>query len=277
MIFSVRGREKHVFRPASRAREPFYTRGLFMKRLTSGAGFLVIALLAISARADVVIEYGNENLLNTGTYPSDPKAGATLSGLAAGVVTDSNNFYGHNYPFSPSVGDFPGTDQIYVGSTQTASHDGYSGASQRIAGPQVLTMDYSSALAPGQGVAALTLGIASDDFQNAVFGQPFTAKINGVVNTALTNKLNSLDETGPVEHFFTIGISPSALTSNKVLTIDEGGDGGDGWAIDFLTIGITPSIAAVPEPSSLWLGGAMGLVAACGRWRSFQRRAKSSI
>jgi hypothetical protein len=91
--------------------------------------------------------------------------------------------------------------------------------------------------------------------------------INGVVNTALTNELNSLNETGPVVHFFTIGISPSVLASNNVLTlsIDEGGDGGDGWAIDFLTIGVTPT-AAVPEPSAAMLCGLAASLVVCGRF-----------
>ena len=35
------------------------------------------------------------------------------------------------------------------------------------------------------------------------------------------------------------------------LSIDEGGDGGDGWAVDFLTVGITSQGAAVPEPATL--------------------------
>ncbi len=47
---------------------------------------IVIGAVGTSSDAGIV-EYGNENLLNTGTYPSDPKAGATLQGLAPGVVT----------------------------------------------------------------------------------------------------------------------------------------------------------------------------------------------
>jgi PEP-CTERM motif len=226
--------------------------------------FVVITSSVIPARAGL-IEYGNENLLNTGSYPSDPKAGATLSGLAPGVVTMATNSFGHGYPFSPSPGDYPGTDQIYVGSVQTASHDGYSEYAGRVNGPQVITMNYSSLLPVGQSVATLTLGIASDDFQNPVFGQPFTATINGVTDVALTNTLNGLNDAGPTEQFFTIGISTSALLSNNILTltIDEGGDGGDGWAIDFLTIGVTTS--AVPEPSTvLLLGSGLFAVAFAG-------------
>ncbi len=84
-----------------------------------------------------------------------------------------------------------------------------------------------------------------------MFGQPFTAAINGITNQVLTNTLNSLNETGPQEHFLTIGISTLTLLSNNVLTlkINEGGDGGDGWAVDFLTIGVTTQ--AVPEPKSI--------------------------
>src|SRR5271157_1219807 len=95
--------------------------------------FVMLATGVITAQAGQ-IEYGNENLLNTGSYPSDPKAGATLVGLSPGVVTMATNSFGHGYPFSPSPGDYPGTDQIYVGSVQTASHDGYSVSSGRVNG-----------------------------------------------------------------------------------------------------------------------------------------------
>jgi hypothetical protein len=223
--------------------------------------FLMLAVWLIPARGGI-IEYGNENLLGTGTYATDPKAGATLWGLSPGVVKVATNSFGHTFPFSPGPGDFAGTDQIYVGSVQTGAHDGYSAAAERINGPQVITMDYSGLVPAGQSVATLTLGIASDDFQFPAIGQPFTAKINGVVDTAITNTLNSVNEGGPVEQFFTVGIGTAGLLSSHVLTlsIDEGGDGGDGWAVDFLTIGVTTS--AVPEPSSFFLlsagfGGAL--------------------
>jgi hypothetical protein len=218
-------------------------------------------LLGGSVRADI-IEYGDEDLLNTGAYPSDPKAGATLQGLAPNAITVATNSFSHSFPFSPSAGDYAGTDQIYVGSIQTAVHDGYAEAASRINGPQVITLDYSSLVAPGQHIATLTLGIASDDFQHPSFGQPFIASINGISDTALTNELDSLDDGGPRVQFFSIGIDPGALLSSNVLTlrIDEGGDGGDGWAIDFLTVGVTTQ--AVPEPASVvsLTIGALGLI-----------------
>jgi hypothetical protein len=210
-------------------------------------------LVAGTARADGVLEYGNENVLGTGTYPSDPKAGATLIGLASGVSTQSTLFLGHGFPFSPGLGDFAGTDQIFVGSVQTGAHDGYSVSAQRINGPQVLTLDYSSLVPSGNTVTTLTLGIAADDFQFPVFGQPFMTTVNGTADSALTTALESLNESGPVVHFFTIGIDPASLLPTNVLTlsIDEGGDGGDGWAVDFLTVGVTSRAAAVPEPAAL--------------------------
>lgn len=246
-----------------------------MKSFCSRISFIVamaVVLFASSTRAHAgVIEYGNENLLGTGTYPSDPKAGATLSGLLPGVVTDATNSFFHGYPFSPGVNDFPGTDQIYVGSTQTGADDGYSTAPERINGPQVLSLDYSSLIGAGQVVQTFTLGIASDDFQFPLFGNPYTATINGIVNLPLTNELNSLNDSGPVEHFFTIGIDPSLLSPTGIMTlsIDQGGNGGDGWAVDFLTVGITTT-SSVPEPSSFALMGlgAIGLAAnACRRRR----------
>jgi hypothetical protein len=205
-----------------------------------------------------VITFGDEDCLGMGCYgANDPTAGATLQGLSAGVVTLATNSFAHTYPFTPDGSDFPGTDQIYVGSVQTGAHDGYSG-SPRINGPQVLTLDFSSLIGSGQSLSSLTLGIAADDFQFPAYGQPFTASVDGSVNSALTAELNGLNLGGPVVQFFTIGLDPSIDTGSHILTlsIDEGGDGGDGWAVDFLTVGATTQASAVPEPSSVALLGA---------------------
>lgn len=232
---------------------------------------LAVALAACTCGATravgALLEYGDEDVLGSGTsYPIDPKTGATLEGLAVDAVTFGAAPVGHLFPFSPSVGEFPGTDEIYVGSVQTGAHDGYSG-SPRTNGPQVITLDYSSLVPAGQAVDSLTLGIGADDFQFPAFGQPFVAKLNGQDAPVLTATLNSVDQGGPVVQFFSIGISPAVLAANHVLTlsIDEGGDGGDGWAVDFLTVGV--KTVAVPEPSTLLLSGLGGLA-----WLLVRRR-----
>jgi len=229
-----------------------------MRHLRHYSYLLVALLLAASAQA-AVITFGDADCLNNPTFcPSDPTAGAILEGLAPGVISDATNSFPHPFPFSPS-GDFPGTDQIFVGSVQTGAHDGYSVASQRINGPQVLTLDYSSLVGPGQTVTSLTLGIGSDDFQFPEFGQPFSATVNGAAAPDLSGKLNGMDQGGPVMHFFTIGLSTSVDIPSHILTltIDNGGDGGDGWAVDFLTVGVTTTgAAAAPEPSTFLLAGA---------------------
>jgi hypothetical protein len=216
-----------------------------------------------------VITFGSENCLGTGCYgTSDPTEGATLQGLAPNVVTLASNSFGHSFPFSPGVGDFPGTVQIYVGSVQTGFDDGYSVSPQRINGPDIMTLDFSSLIPSGQTLSTLTLGIAADDFQFPVFGNPFIVTVNGSVDSALTTQLESLNETGPVVQFFTIGLNPSVDTGSHILTlsINEGGNGGDGWAVDFLTVGVTTQASAVPEPSSIWVLAAgfvfMALIAA---------------
>jgi hypothetical protein len=214
--------------------------------------FLVCFLFVSNSAGAAVLQFGDQDVLGNGSYSTDPTAGATLEGLAPGVSTFGAPGIVHNFPFAPSTGDYPGTDQIYVGTVQTDAHEGYSAAAQRINGPQVITMDYSSLVPAGQVVQSLTLGIAADDFQFPRFGNPFTAQINGVTDSSLTDVINSVDETGPVVQFFSIGILPGELLSTNVLTlsINEGGDGGDGWAIDFLTVGVT----AVPEPATLYSG-----------------------
>ncbi len=214
---------------------------------------LAVGLLTGSAAMGTVITYGDMDVLGTRSYSASPTAGATLEGLAAGVITDASLWQSHGFPFNPSVGDFPGTDQIYVGSAQTGYHDGYSQHAGRLHGPQTISLDYASAVPEGHRVASLTLGVAADDFQRPYFGQPYTAWINGAQDATLTGKLNAINETGPVVHFFTIGIDPQTLTGGHVLTlaIDQGGTGGDGWAIDFLTVGVTTE--PIPEPATLLL------------------------
>jgi hypothetical protein len=206
------------------------------------------------AQAGGVELYGNENAFGFGPYPVSPTEGATMIGLAPGAISGATYAFTHPYPFSPGPGDFPGTDQIYVGSVQTAFHDAYSREPQRLNGPDVLTLDYNSLVPADSTITSFTLGLALDDFQYPVWGDPFTVAVNGVPNASLTSLVNSINETGPIVYYETIGLAPSILSSSNVLTlsIDEGGDGGDGYALDFLTVGVT----TVPLPSSL----AMGLV-----------------
>jgi hypothetical protein len=238
---------------------------------------LVVAVFVVASacigRAGT-LEFGDEDLLNTGSYGSDPKAGATLLGLAPNVVSTATNAFGpHGFPFAPAAGDFAGTDQIFVGAAQTAIHDGYSEAPQRLSGPLVATLDYSALVPSGTTVGTFTLGIAADDFQFPDFGQPFTATINGITDAALTSELNSLSLNGPLTHFFTIGIDPSLLVGSHILTlsISEGGDGGDGFAADFFTAGVTANAAStVPLPSAFY--GGVILLGVCAGWGLLARR-----
>jgi uncharacterized protein (TIGR03382 family) len=112
-------------------------------------------------------------------------------------------------------------------------------------------------------ITSFTLGIAADDFQFPSFGNEYIGGVN-VFNTALSAAFNSLDQTGPTVRFFTIGIDPADLLASHSLTllvaqadtVSRGDPGpGDGWAIDFLTVGIE----TVPTPGSVVvLGLAVG-------------------
>ena len=223
---------------------------------------LILTAIASSGLAGV-LTFGDQDCLGQGCYGvSDPTSGATTQGLATGTITLSSTGFGHTFPFSPSA-DFAGTDQIFVGSTQTGAHDGYSAATERISGPAIFILDYSSLIALGQTVTSITLGVAADDFQFPEVGNSFTASVNGTANAALATQLNTFDQNGPIVQFFTIGLDPSIDLASHILTlsIDEGGDGGDGFAVDFLTVGITTATtAATPEPSTFALvaGGILG-------------------
>ena len=241
-------------RPSDQFATPARRRTVLLSILAS----LCVAVTSTAGAA--TITYGDLDVLNQLSYGTDPRAGATREGLAPDVVTVATQEFGHTYPFAPEIDDFAGTDQIYVGSSQTGSNDGYSGYSGRIAGPQVIFLDYSSIILTGHVIDTLTLGIAADDFQFPTFGNPFSALINGSAATALTTQLNTLNQTGPDVQFFSIGIDPAILAVDHilVLSIDQGGIGGDGWAIDFLEVGVTSSL--VPEPSTALLLG-IGLTA----------------
>lgn len=232
-------------------------------RAFSAAIVATAALGVSSAHAGVFQVFGDMDVLGTGTYESDPTAGTSLFGLGPGEVTASGLNTEHSFGFDPEKDDYAGTDQIFVGEVQTAMHDGYSGYAGRRNGPQVINLDYTKLIPKGSKVATVTLGIAADDFQNEVFGQAYTAKINGVEFQALTDVLNGLDQTGPVVDFFTIGLPLGVLRNTGMLTIEisQGGDGGDGWAIDFLTVGVT----FVPAPGATALG--LMSLAAMGRRR----------
>lgn len=213
-------------------------------------GMVGSMILAATPTSGATITFGDRDCLNLNCYgTADPTAGATLLGLSPGVVSNASSSFVHAFPISPAAGDLGGTDQVFVGSMLTVVDDGYAAFAGRVNGPQIFVLDYSSLIPGGRALDTLTLGIATDDFQFPFYGQPFTARVNGVDNAELTAQLNAIQGGGPRVQFFTIGLSPSvdSGTHTLVLSIDEGGNGGDGWAVDFITIGATTR-AAGPAP-----------------------------
>ena len=252
------------------------------------------ALAQVTSIAPGVLEYGTENQMGAGPYSGgfnpvgfDPKAGATLSGLAPGAITNGVRSGGHTeFIASGPAGDFAGTDTIHVGSGFTGkTYDGYAqqaAAGNGVIGPDTFSLDYSSLLTAGQAPQTLTLGVALDDFQAPLFGNPYTATINGVESTELESVLNKVTLTDPSDQFYTFGIDPSLLSGSGILnlSIDESGNGGDGYGVDFLTVGVTTGAvpAAVPEASttvSLGILMALGLggMAFAARKRSLRPEA----
>lgn len=254
------------------------------------------ALAQVTSIAPGVLEYGTENQEGAGPYSGgfnpvgfDPKVGATLSGLTAGQTTSGAQSGGHTefFPNAPA-GDFAGTDTIHVGSTFAGqARDGYAGQyltnpGHVVKGPDTFSLDYSSLLSAGQSPQTLTLGILADDFQFPQYGNLFTATLNGVESTQIESALNGTNLSDPSTKFYTFGIDTSLLTSSNVLnlSIDEKGDGGDGYAVDFLTVGVTAngSPAAVPEASTtvsfgVLLALGLGGMAFAARKRSLRSEA----
>lgn len=209
--------------------------------LTASATALTTVLGLIDGYASSLVSdssnvgvFGTVNLLGLG-YPAkaNPFAGASLQGLASNVTSTAINKYAGPGDFTPPAGDYPGTDQIYVGSNTIATLD-------QVLGPQVITLNYSALTRLGHPISTFTLGIATDGFENPTINIPYTASINGVPNAALTSLLNGLNDAGRVEQFVSIGIDPAQLLASKVLTItiDGPGDNISGWAVDFLTVAI---------------------------------------
>ena len=210
----------------------------------------LLLCFAPSAKAQVKI-FGDVDALGFGYGNFDPFANTTLNGLSSNATTFGNHF-AHTYPFDPESDEFAGTDQIYVGSVQTGVSDGYSSYAGRKNGPLTTTLDYSSLIPSNVPVLTLTLGISADDFQFPRLNQPFTASINGTFSSELTNVLNTIDGTGPQVQFFTLGLDPSTYVNvnrTLIISIDNAGTGGDGFAVDFFTVGVT----FAPEPSALAL------------------------
>ena len=237
---------------------------------------IIIASMALMLTANVpafVMTFGDKDGLGFDVYGDDePTDGASLEGLMTGDVTFAFNDYFHGFPFDPEPDEYAGTDQIFVGSDRTAFGDGYSMYAGRTAGPQVITVDYNPIVQAGHSVDTLTIGIAADDFQSPFFGNPFIALVNGHIVVDLINELNGLLQTGPHVQYFSLGIDPGILDLGNVLTltIDQAGTGNDGWAIDFLTIGVTTSMH-LPLPPAFVLFAA-GLMATAG----LSRRTRSS-
>lgn len=232
--------------------------------LTLFSGLIALLLTSLDSAAQTpappptsidgqVATYGDRDLVGFHYPPgANPVAGARLFGLAPGAITLASEGFGHGFPFKPGDNnvngevDYPNTDQIFVGSNQTGAHDGYAQFDGRKQGPAVFSLDYSKLVPAGTKIRTLTLGIAIDDVQFAMWGQPFNTNVNGQPDRAIASELNKIDDTGPMTRFFSAGIDPALLTPDHILkvAIDEGGDGGDGFAIDFLTVGITTSNGA---------------------------------
>jgi len=96
---------------------------------------------------------------------------------------------------------------------------------------------------------------------SSFLGESVHATINGSVTLGSPRYWGtSIDESGPVVQFFTIGIDPATLLANQrpdLVRSTKAETADDGWAVDFFTVGVTTSATAVPSrrPWALMAGG----------------------
>jgi len=201
-----------------------------------------------------ILVFGDKDLFGS-QYPNgvDPTTGAQLSGLQPGQVSTATQTYDYNDNFTPNFGDlggqtdYPGTDQLYVASNTTPQMN------QIQRGPQVISMDYSSQVPPGQAVSGLTLGMSITGFDAQETQQTYSVWINNQIDVPLSRYINSVELGAHATQFFAIGVDPQLLLPNNTLTLKIDSTGSQNplaWAIDFLTIGVTTSPAPAAQPSS---------------------------
>lgn len=230
-------------------------------------GLLTAAGAAAGQPANVVV-FGDLDRVGNGTYLTSPWDTAALFGLTAGQ-TSAGPVFPAAGPTPPNQADFQRTDRVLKGTG--SAQDGYANAMNNpLSGAHTFTLDYTAALQGGTAVDTLTIGVMLIDVQPSASAQ-YTLNVNGSASafTNITGVVNGLDQAGQAGQFLSFGVpldvlalNPSANTLN--FTIDQG-VGGDGFAVDFLTVGVTP----VPEPAGLLL---VGLAAFVPSWMSVKLR-----
>ncbi len=127
-----------------------------------------------------------------------------------------------------------------------------------ISDPLVMMVDISKPLSnfqsQGGEVKTAALQMFVDDFQARKWGSHFTVMLNGMPAPFISNVLNQLDQSGPVEQMVTIPIPPEyidAIKSGKLtISINETTGKGDGYAIDALFLYINPDQAMLDKQAA---------------------------
>jgi len=183
-----------------------------------------------TSEADIMVRAGDIDNLGFGW----PTAFDPFSGNSTPV---------HAFPFLPAANDVPGTDEIFVPSSDTGNppygNDGYydTGVS-----PKSITLNYDL---QGTTVLAATIQLFVDDFQGTMWGANWNVTFDGVNADFLTNIIMSLVQTGPIGKIITAQIPADYLQylADGLLEVkidDTTTGAGDGYAIDFVKLLINP-------------------------------------
>jgi outer membrane protein OmpA-like peptidoglycan-associated protein len=188
-----------------------------------------------SPEAELIVRVGDIDNLGFGWEPGfDPFTGRSTAP--------------HDYPYTPSPSDPPGTDRIMIptgykyGGPEMNS-DGYTGSTKRPGNnPQPVVLEYQL----GQTVPkAALLRMFIDDFQSPPMRSSFQATLNGERAPFLERVLNAVEQTGPIGKMIAVTIPTEylrLLTGGKLtIFIDDPQTGiGDGFALDFIELLINP-------------------------------------
>ncbi len=155
----------------------------------------------------------------------------------------------HPWPCKPRIGAAPGTDRIMVGTgvttadRRTRPSDGYASCSSRPDDlPQAITLAIG---ALPSHIHEVLVQMFLDDFQPTVFHSHFQVSLNGTRMPMFEQRINKLNQTGPIGKLVTFELLPEywhllRFGTVKLYINDPTTGAPDGYVINFVRILVNP-------------------------------------